>query len=116
MLLLIGFKSSLVLELELRPDSKLRLALEVVLELERMFNKLWLELIELQIELILKEPSDLLALSLDFKSFLVFLIESRSKILKKKALRLTLRVGRAVWDESPSINSLEYIVSQLNKG
>ena len=50
MLLLFRFKSSLVLELELRPDSKLRLALKVLLELERIFNKLWLELIELQIE------------------------------------------------------------------
>ena len=110
MLLLIRFKSSLVLELELRPDSKLRLALEVVLELERILSKLWLEaLIELQRELILKESLDL-ALSLDFKIFLVFLIESRSKILKKKALRLTLRIGRAVWDERPSRNSLEYIV------
>ena len=93
MLLLIRFKSSLVLELELRHDSKLGLALEGIL------NKFWLELIliELQTELFSKEPSDLaLSLALDFRSFLVFLIESRSKILKKKALRLTLRVGKAV--------------------
>ena len=85
------------------------------LELERVLNKLWLELILLELvelqteaELILKESLDL-TLSLVFISYLVFLIESRSKILKKKALRLTLRVGRAVWKESPRRNSLEYI-------
>ena len=104
MLLLIRFKSSLVLELELRPDSTLRLALEVVLELERILNKLWFELIEIQIELILKEPSDLV-LSLDFKSFLVFLIESRSKILKKKPYVLPYE-----WEEQYELRVLVEIL------
>ena len=45
LLLVIKFKSTLILEFGSRSDSKLRLSLGVGLELERILNKLWLELV-----------------------------------------------------------------------